>query len=172
MSRRCPADAILVAIGANLPGPGGATPLQTCRRAAAALDRLAGLRLVALSRWWASAPVPPSGQPDYVNGVARLSGHTTPESLLASLQALEREAGRRPAAVNAARPLDLDIIALGGLIRSQPDPILPHPRAHLRAFVLAPLAEAAPGWMHPTLAQTVETLLASLPPQRLVPLEA
>lgn len=175
MSSRCPTnagDAILVAIGANLPGPGGATPLATCRQAAAALDQLPGLRLVALSRWWASAPVPPSGQPDYVNGVARLSGHPLPKTLLAALQALEREAGRQPAAMNAARPLDLDIIALGRLVQSHPDPILPHPRAHLRAFVLAPLAEVAPGWTHPTLGQTVETLLASLPPQGLSPLEA
>jgi 2-amino-4-hydroxy-6-hydroxymethyldihydropteridine diphosphokinase len=172
VSRRCPADAILVAIGANLPGPGGEPPLETCRDAAAALDKLPGLRLVVLSRWWASAPVPPSGQPDYVNGVARLAGQTSPEALLAALQRLEHEAGRRPAARNAARPLDLDIIALGRLVRSHPDPILPHPRAHLRAFVLAPLAEVAPAWIHPTLGQTAEALLTALPPQRLSPIEA
>ncbi len=164
---------MLVAIGANLPGPDGESPLENCRRAAAALDALHGMRLVALSRWWVSAPIPPSGQPDYVNGVARLAGQISPEALLAALQALERQAGRRrPEAPNAARPLDLDIIAMGRLVRAGPDPILPHPRAHLRAFVLAPLAEVAPGWLHPTLGQTAEALLASLPLQRLSPLEA
>jgi 2-amino-4-hydroxy-6-hydroxymethyldihydropteridine diphosphokinase len=180
MSSRCQAgssqaggrEPILVAIGANLPGPGGAPPLESCRRAAASLDALPGMRLLALSRWWASAAVPPSAQPDYVNGVARLAGEIAPEALLAALQALEREAGRLPAAANAARPLDLDIIAVGQLLRRAPDPILPHPRAHLRAFVLAPLAEVAPGWVHPALGQTVEALLASLPPQRLAPIEA
>ena len=165
-------EPILVAIGANLPGPAGAPPLESCRRAAAALDGLPGMRLLALSRWWASAPIPPSGQPDYVNGVAQLAGEIAPEALLAALKALERQAGRRPAARNAARPLDLDIIAVGRLLRRAPDPILPHPRAHLRAFVLAPLAEVVPGWVHPALGQTVEALLASLPPQRLTPIEA
>jgi 2-amino-4-hydroxy-6-hydroxymethyldihydropteridine diphosphokinase len=175
MSSRCQAGAcepILVAIGANLPGPGGAPPLETCRRAVAALDASPGMRLRALSRWWASAAIPPSGQPDYVNGVARLAGDIAPEALLAALNALERQAGRRPGPANAARPLDLDVIAIGRLLRPAPDPILPHPRAHLRAFVLAPLAEVAPGWVHPALGQTVEALLAALPPQRLAPLEA
>lgn len=180
MSRRCQAgrcqaggrEPILVAIGANLPGPGGIPPLESCRRAAASLDALPGMRLLALSRWWASAPLPPSAQPDYVNGVARLEGEIAPEALLTALQALERGAGRFPSVANAARPLDLDIIAVGRLVRRTPDPVLPHPRAHLRAFVLAPLAEVAPGWVHPSLGQTVEALLASLPAQRLAPIEA
>jgi len=174
MSSRCQsadAGSILVAIGANLPGPAGAEPIETCRSAALALDALPGLRIVALSRWWASAPIPPSDQPDYVNGVARLSGETTPEGLLQALKTLERQAGRQPAGMpGEARPLDLDIIAIGPLVRQDPDPILPHPRAHLRAFVLAPLAEVAPGWVHPILGQPVEVLLAALPPQRLRPL--
>lgn len=166
-------DGILVAIGANLPGLDGAPPLETCRRVAAALGALPGLRLAGLSRWWASAPLPPSPQPDYINGVACLAGRITPEALLEALQGLERQAGRRRTGVaNAARPLDLDIIALGRLIRPGPDPILPHPRAHLRAFVLAPLAEAAPGWVHPVLGRTAEALLATLPPQPLRPLAA
>jgi 2-amino-4-hydroxy-6-hydroxymethyldihydropteridine diphosphokinase len=176
------AEAILVAIGANLPGPGGAPPLATCRWAAAALDALPGMRLVALSRWWLSAPVPPSGQPDYVNGVARLAGSVEPEALLAALQAIERAAGRRPRGPSrgrprgpletapAARPLDLDIVAMGSLVRHAPDPVVPHPRAHLRAFVLAALAEVAPGWVHPEFGVSVEALLAGLPAQRLRPI--
>src|SRR5690349_9475501 len=100
---------ILVAIGANLPGSDGAAPIETCRRAAAALDRISGLRLRALSRWYETAPVPRSGQPSYVNGVAHLEGEIRPEALLAELQAIEAREGRVRSVPNAARTLDLDI---------------------------------------------------------------
>jgi 2-amino-4-hydroxy-6-hydroxymethyldihydropteridine diphosphokinase len=158
---------ILVAIGANLPGPRGEPPLLACRAAAEALGRLPGLRLVAVSRWYGTAPQPPSSQPDYVNGVARLQGEADPAWLLARLQAIEVEAGRRRGVPNAARTLDLDLIAMGDLLREAPDPVLPHPRAHQRAFVLVPLADVAPAWRHPRLGQSVTELIAALPPQRI-----
>ena len=66
---------------------------------------------------------------------------------------------------NAARTLDLDIIAMDTLVRRASDPILPHPRTHERRFVLLPLADVAPRWVHPVLARTVEELIASLPEQ-------
>jgi 2-amino-4-hydroxy-6-hydroxymethyldihydropteridine diphosphokinase len=160
---------ILVAIGANLPGPDGVAPIATCRAAAASLDALPGLRLRGLSRWYRTAPMPPSGQPDYVNAVAHLTGTTEPDALLVALQALEARAGRVRGMPNAARTLDLDIIAIGALVREAPDPILPHPRAHERRFVLLPLADVAPGWMHPRLAQTIEALITALPDQGVSP---
>ena len=168
---------ILVAIGANLPAPDGTPSITTCRGAAAALDALPGLRLVALSRWFRTAPVPPSGQPDYINGVARLRGSADPAALLAALQAIEAQTGRQRGEPNAARTLDLDVIAMGPggkLCRAAPDPVLPHPRAHLRAFVLAPLLDVAPDWVHPLLGRPAAALLASLvatlPPQAVDPL--
>lgn len=156
---------ILVALGANLPAADGAAPLDTCRAAAAALDGLLGLRVRRVSRWYESTPVPPSDQPPYVNGVARLDGGTDPAALLAALHAIEARAGRSRGAPNAARTLDLDLVAMGDLVRAAPDPVLPHPRAHLRAFVLAPLRDVAPGWRHPVLGRGVEGLLAGLPEQ-------
>lgn len=168
---------ILVSIGANLPGPDGASPVETCRRAAVALDALPGLRLRGLSRWYASAPVLPEGQgagdqPYYVNGMAHLEADSAvdPAELLARLMALEAAAGRVRGEPNAPRVLDLDIVAIGGLVRDAPDPVLPHPRAHQRAFVLLPLAELAPGWLHPRLGRTVEALIGDLPPQEIQPL--
>jgi 2-amino-4-hydroxy-6-hydroxymethyldihydropteridine diphosphokinase len=167
---------ILVAIGANLPGPDGTPALETCRRAAAALDGLAGLRLRALSRWFATAPVPPTpGVPDYVNGVAVLvprpaCAPPAPAALLGALQRIEAGFGRVRPYPNAPRTLDLDLLDLDGLLREAPDPVLPHPRLHLRAFVLAPLADAAPRWRHPVLGLDAAGLLAGIAGQGVRPL--
>lgn len=142
---------ILVAIGANLPGPDGAPPDETCARAADALAGLPGLRLEALSPWYRTAPIPRADQPDYCNGVARLEGEAEPAALLAALHRIEAAFGRERGAANAARTLDLDLIELNGLVRRDPPPILPHPRAHERAFVLRPVLDIAPDWVHPLL---------------------
>jgi 2-amino-4-hydroxy-6-hydroxymethyldihydropteridine diphosphokinase len=170
---------ILIALGANLPGADGASPLDTARRAAAELDVLAGLRLRALSRWFLTEPVPPSGQPPYVNGIALLRAERAfeepdPATLLARLQAMEARAGRVRGERNAARTLDLDIIAMGDagqMVRAAPDPVLPHPRAHLRAFVLLPLLDVAPGWMHPVMRRSARELLEELPWQDARPIQ-
>jgi 2-amino-4-hydroxy-6-hydroxymethyldihydropteridine diphosphokinase len=167
---------ILVALGANLPGPDGAPAIETLRRAAAALDALPGLRLRALSRWYATAPIPPTpGVPDYINGVALLeprpgAAPPAPEALLAALQAIEAGAGRVRPYPNAPRTLDLDLLDLDGQVRAGPDPILPHPRMQDRAFVLAPLADIASGWAHPVLGRSAAELLAGLGAQEVRPL--
>jgi 2-amino-4-hydroxy-6-hydroxymethyldihydropteridine diphosphokinase len=155
---------ILIALGANLPGPDGSAPLASCIAAARALETIPGLRVEAVSGWWLTEPDPPlPDSPWYVNGVARCGGTLAPEVLLAALQRLERAAGRQRPYPNAPRTLDLDIIAMGEVVRQAPDPVLPHPRAHLRRFVLVPLAEVAPGWRHPTLHCNTAKLLESLP---------
>ena len=169
---------ILIGIGANLPGPDGASPVATARWAAMQLDVLPGLRLRALSRWYLTDPVPPSGQPPYVNAVALLAAEPEaaslgPADLLTRLQAIEAQAGRVRDERNAARPLDLDIIAMGEtgeMVRIAPDPVLPHPRAHLRAFVLVPLLDVAPGWVHPVFRHPAKDLLRDLPQQGVCPL--
>jgi 2-amino-4-hydroxy-6-hydroxymethyldihydropteridine diphosphokinase len=167
---------ILIAIGANLPGPDGTPPLETCRAAARALAALAGTRLAALSGWYETEPVPPSGQPRYVNGVALLARDgpvsISPESLLTSLQSIEARFGRARGEANAARTLDLDLIDMDGLVRDTPDPILPHPRAHLRAFVLLPLLDVAPDWVHPRNGRTGRALLEAVGREGVVRLDA
>lgn len=154
---------VLIGLGANLPGPGGAPPRATLAWALGRINALPGLRLHAVSGLWDSAPVPPSGQPRYVNAVAAYAGAPDPEALLGLLHGLEAEAGRVRGTRNASRSLDLDLLDLNGMVRPGPAPILPHPRLAARGFVLHPLAEAAPGWRHPVTGASVEALLAALP---------
>ncbi|WP_428375457.1 2-amino-4-hydroxy-6-hydroxymethyldihydropteridine diphosphokinase [Lichenicoccus sp.] len=157
---------ILVAVGANLPGPGGGRPITACRDAVRALAALPGLRLVAVSRWYGSAAVPPSGQPDYVNGVVMLehgaAGLVTPEAMLAALHRIEDAAGRVRSVANAARSLDLDLLAMDAMVRSASDPILPHPRLQDRLFVLQPLRDVCPDWIDPRDGRSVAALIAAL----------
>lgn len=150
---------VYIALGSNLGDS------QASIRLAA--ERLARLGRVRLSPLYASSPVDcPPGSPEFVNAVAELwvPEGQTPEALLDALQALEREFGRRPKSVhNEPRPLDLDIITFGGERRHTYRLALPHPRAHLRRFVMQPLAELAPDLILPGQGQTVAQLLAELP---------
>ena len=152
-----------------MPSAAGATPLQSCDAAARVLAGTAGLRCATRSRWFASVPVPASDQPPYINGVLHVDTDLAPAALLRVLQDIERQAGRTRPAPNAARTLDLDLIDMGGLVRAAPDPTLPHPRAHQRAFVLLPVRDVAPRWTHPVLHQTVQALIDALPPQGIAP---
>ncbi|MGI4799158.1 MAG: 2-amino-4-hydroxy-6-hydroxymethyldihydropteridine diphosphokinase, partial [Janthinobacterium lividum] len=114
-----------------------------------------------------TAPIPASDQPDFINGVARFSGLLTPADLLSILQAIEAEAGRIRDLPNAARTLDLDLLAVGDLVIDTPRLTLPHPRLAERAFVLFPLCDVAPTWRHPVLRHTALELRDGLPPQRI-----
>jgi 2-amino-4-hydroxy-6-hydroxymethyldihydropteridine diphosphokinase len=154
------APVIFVALGANL-----GDPAAMLRDALHALHAVSSAPVVA-SSLWASTPVDcPPGSPRFVNAVARIAGRMgqTPGSLLDALQAMERGAGRRPKAVlNEPRPLDLDLLAWDALLLDTPRLVLPHPRAHLRRFVLAPWAEIAPGFVVPGTGRTVDEHLAML----------
>lgn len=152
----------IVALGANL-----GDPLATLPRAFASLESLSS-RPVLRSSLWRTSPVDcPPNAPVFLNAIAILTPFPaeTPESLLARLQALERDFGRQPKqALNEPRPLDLDLIAFRLETRNTPALILPHPRAHQRRFVLAPLAELDPDLHLPGWHRSVAELLAGLNP--------
>ena len=134
-----------VGIGANL-GDARAS-VAAAGRALAALPRS---RLVALSSVYRSAPVDAAG-PDFFNAVACLHTHLAPATLLAALQAIERAFGRERPYRHAPRSLDLDLLLLGDEVMSSAELTLPHPRLHLRAFVLLPLLELNPALAPPGL---------------------
>ncbi len=155
-----PHQVTFVALGSNL----GDSP-AILREALAKLEALSAAPLLKSSLWQSSPVDCPPGSPPFVNAVVGLMPRPgeTPESLLEKLQSLERALGRPPKKVlNEPRPLDLDLIAFGGERRSSERLVLPHPRAHQRRFVLAPLAEIAPELVLPGQTATVAELLAAL----------
>lgn len=159
-------EVVLIAIGANLPYA-GQEARETCRQVISALRNVTGLWVEAVSAWYESAPVPPSGQPPYINGVVLGRTVLGPYALLDALQEIETRFGRQRSIRNAARTLDLDIITLGNICQNDSQLILPHPRAHERAFVLLPLRDVAPDWVHPATGQTLAELLPGVAGQEI-----
>ena len=156
-----PADAF-VGLGANV-----GDRLGALRAAVAAMAALDATALVAASAVWETeAHVLPGAppQPDHLNAAVHLRTSLPPGALLAALHAVERAAGRDPAAPRwAPRPLDLDLLLYGALALDADGLTVPHSRLARRRFVLAPLAELAPHRVVPGLGQTVADLLAATP---------
>ena len=164
-----------IGLGANL-GDAGATLAS----AVVALDELPGARVRGVSRLYATAPVGPPDQPEFRNAAVALDVPAGPDpaagalALLSSLKRLEREFGRRPRERWGPRELDLDLLVFGRarlVIERSPDArsidgadatdsrflVVPHPAADARLFVLAPLADLAPGLVPPGWGRSVET---------------
>ncbi len=153
---------ILIGIGSNLAQPPARSPRATAE-ALAALPA-AGIRVIALSGWYSSEPVPVSDQPWFVNAVMAVATGLASAALLSRLLGVEAEFGRVRRAPNAARTLDLDLLDYDSRRCETATLTLPHPRLHLRRFVLEPLSEIAPAWRHPRLGLTAAELMAALPP--------
>jgi 2-amino-4-hydroxy-6-hydroxymethyldihydropteridine diphosphokinase len=134
-----------------------------------ATERLQSLSAAPLlrSRVVKTMPVDcPPGSPPFLNAVVGLTPlpGETPQSLFGRLREIEILLGRQPKKIlNEPRVLDLDLIAFGSQVLTLPELVLPHPRAHLRRFVLEPLREIAPDFILPGQRKTVRELLLSLP---------
>jgi 2-amino-4-hydroxy-6-hydroxymethyldihydropteridine diphosphokinase len=155
-------ETAFIALGSNL-----GEPAQIVCQAIERLQTLSAEPLLR-SSLCETAPVDcPPGSPRFMNavvGLLPLPGET-PQSLLRQLQQLENEFGRQRGKIrNASRLLDLDLISFGSQIIDSPELVLPHPRAHLRRFVLRPLNQIAPDFILPGQKKTVRELLLSLPP--------
>ncbi|WP_434515502.1 2-amino-4-hydroxy-6-hydroxymethyldihydropteridine diphosphokinase [Dechloromonas sp. ARDL1] len=133
-----------IALGANLDDPAA-----TVRAAFAALANLPDSRIVHCSSLYRTAPVGIADQPEFINAVAELETSLAPEALLDALLEIEQRFGRIRAERNGPRTLDLDLLLYNDQYLDLPRLTLPHPRLHLRAFVLQPLAEIAPDLVIP-----------------------
>lgn len=121
--------------------------------------------VLAVSSVYATVPVGPVEQPEFLNAVAQMGTLLAPEALLRALLGIERAQGRdrRNSIPQGPRTLDLDLLLYGDEIVASPGLILPHPSLHKRRFVLAPLAEIAPALRHPVLDRPMRELLDALP---------
>jgi 2-amino-4-hydroxy-6-hydroxymethyldihydropteridine diphosphokinase len=150
----------IIALGSNL-GESRKIVLQSMTR----LQELSSEPVLKSSLWQTSPVDCPPDSPKFVNAVVGLVPREgeTPESLLEKLKRLETEFGRAPKQFpNEARPLDLDLIAFGSETRQSADLTLPHPRAHLRRFVLQPLSEITPDLVLEGQGKAVSELLNGL----------
>jgi 2-amino-4-hydroxy-6-hydroxymethyldihydropteridine diphosphokinase len=132
-------------------------------QALAALRAHPDVSVLCVSSIYETAPVGgPAGQGLYLNAAAALSTALAPEDLLQLLHAVEADLGRVRSVKDGPRTIDLDLLLYGDLVRSDAALTLPHPRLHERLFVLEPLAEIAPGAVHPVLRRTIAELKADL----------
>jgi 2-amino-4-hydroxy-6-hydroxymethyldihydropteridine diphosphokinase len=156
----------IVALGSNL-----GDSRQIILEAMARLQTFSGEPILKSSLWQTSPVDCPPGSPVFVNAIVGLvpRAKETPESLLKKLRAAEIKFGRKPKKIpNEPRPLDLDLIVFGDEKCHSPELILPHPRAHLRRFVLQPLSEIARDLVLPGQTKSVLDLLCDLPEEETV----
>ena len=154
-------EAAVIALGSNLAGDYPSS--EALLEAAVARFPGAGLPVIARSGWWRSAAWPDPDGPEYRNGVVLVEARKGAGELLEALFSIERSFGRTRDRLNAPRTLDLDLVAYGREVIDAPGLTAPHPRAHERLFVMGPLAEIAPGWVHPVLGKTAAQLAAEAP---------
>ncbi len=139
--------------------------MDFCDRALTLLSLMPHSRMTGASSLYETEPVADVCHPGsawFLNGVVRIETDLTPGSLLEVSQEIERALGREEKKRDGPRTMDLDILFYGTHILNDPTLTLPHPRLHLRRFVLTPLVELAPDWPHPGLARPLWELLHEL----------
>ncbi len=153
-----------IALGSNLPSPWGGRE----QNLTLAIEKVGALgKVTGVSDFFNTAPVLYSAQPRFLNAALLLTTPLRPKPLLHALLAIELALGRdrsESAIPKGPRTLDLDLLWFDDLVLALPELTLPHPGLQERRFVLEPLAQIAPHWLHPVLGKTASQLLESLDP--------
>jgi len=152
-------EVVFIGFGSNL-----GNRLDFCDRAVRLMGLLPHSLVTGVSSLYETEPLPDNhpGPDWFLNGVLRLETDLTPQSLLEVCREVEKSLGRDQDHRHGPRTLDLDILLYGVRLINEPGLILPHPRLHLRRFVLEPLVELDPALLHPLLHKTVAQLLDEL----------
>jgi 2-amino-4-hydroxy-6-hydroxymethyldihydropteridine diphosphokinase len=149
---------VFVSVGANL-----GDKLANCRFGIARLAALAGVSDCVTSPFYRTAPVDYRDQDWFVNAAVRLATTLSPLELLDHIQTIQKAAGRDGDKIRfGPRLLDLDIIFFGSEVRRTPRLAIPHPRMHKRRFVLQPICDIDPAFVHPVRGASVQSLLDAL----------
>ncbi|RLA92513.1 MAG: 2-amino-4-hydroxy-6-hydroxymethyldihydropteridine diphosphokinase [Deltaproteobacteria bacterium] len=143
-----------IGIGSNL-----GDKLKNCLKAIALADRIPGCSVKKKSRFYRTEPVGVEDQDWYVNAVISLRSEIRAHDLLKDLLAIEAGLGRIRKKKWESRPIDLDVLLFGHDVLSEKNLTIPHPRMHLRRFVLVPMAELAPDLIHPVLNKSMAEML-------------
>ena len=159
---------ILIGIGGNLPSKKFGSTLETLEKALQFIDAKV-CTVVRCSPWYRSAPVPVTGQPDYLNAVAEIATLLPAQELLASLHDVEKQFERVRSVKNASRTVDLDLLVYHNQVievDGESGLRVPHPRMEERAFVLLPFFDLVSDWVHPVSNQPISNLIRNLPTEQ------
>ena len=156
---------ILIAVGSNLRSKIFGSPLNNCRKAIELLKK--EFQLQGVSNFYETEPIPKSDQPMYVNGVVSLKTKDLPDKVLDFLMSIEKLFQRVRTFKNEPRVIDLDLLSYNNVILNTKNLILPHPRMHLRRFVIQPICDINRNWQHPVLKTSAKNILKTLEKQKI-----
>ena len=156
---------IIIGIGGNIKSEDGSHPIHVAIKAINSLEDYS-IQVIERSSWYESEPIPKSDQPNFFNCIVFANTILSELDVLKALHKIEHSFGRKRKILNESRVIDLDLIDYSNKILSNKEIIIPHPRAHKRRFVMEPLAELDPNWVHPILKRDVCTILKKLRHQK------
>ncbi|MEE2695446.1 MAG: 2-amino-4-hydroxy-6-hydroxymethyldihydropteridine diphosphokinase [Pseudomonadota bacterium] len=156
---------ILIAIGSNLSSELYGTPLDNCWSAIDFLKKK--FKILSISNFYETEPIPESSQPWYVNGVVCIRTDNPPHEILKELLSIEKKFRRTRNIKNEPRVIDLDLLCYNNITINTLDLILPHPRMHLRKFVMQPICDINANWIHPKFNKKAKTLTKKLANQKI-----
>ena len=156
----------IIAVGSNINSPEGFYPIENCNKAINELSKF-NIKIIQKSSWYLSEPIPKSSQPKYYNCVFLCNSNLNVNKVLKIIQIVEQKFGRLRVFKNMPRCIDLDIISFNGNVKNSLLLKIPHPRMHLRKFVLLPLFEIDAHWLHPLLKKNIKFFLEKVKSQKI-----